>query len=44
MPAGDTNTAVSLEKERAGEFGAICEQGKEGKGILDQERGLVTPP
>lgn len=44
MPAGDSNAAVSLEKERAGEAGVICEWGKEGQGMLDQGRGLSSHP
>jgi len=33
LPAGDSSSAVSLEKERAGETGVTCEWGKEGQGI-----------
>lgn len=36
MPAGDSNTAVSLEKGRAGEIGVICDWGNKGQGVLDQ--------
>ena len=44
MPAGDSNTAVSLEKERAGEIGVICKWGNKGQGMLDQGRRVVIPP
>lgn len=44
MPAGDSSSAVSLEKERAGEIGVIYEWGKKGQGMLGQGRGVVIPP
>lgn len=44
MPAGDSSTAVSLEKERVGEIGVICEWGNKGQGMLDPEKGVVISP
>lgn len=42
VPAGDCNAAVSLEKDRAGEIGVMCEWGKDGQGMLDQGRGGLS--
>lgn len=44
MPAGNSSAAVSLEKERTGEVGVICERANKGQGILDQGMGIVIPP
>lgn len=41
---GDSNTAVSLEKEKAREIGVISEWGTKGQGMLDQGRGVVITP
>lgn len=44
IPAGDSNAAVSLEKERDGEIDVIYGWGNKGKGCFNQGKGVVILP